>query len=192
MDCRLPDSSVTGGRWKSPEKVVGVGAVRPFAGASPALKPACWIPRSGRTLDSDARCEQGVSTLISKTFTVAELRICNAPALYQALGYFEAYLNGKRSAPAFWTIRGWTDYRKNGALPLLLMLPDCWKQGENVLAVELGEGWYGHRHEGAKKLGRLLPGLAGHCRGFYAQVTLDDTCFSIPGRWSWLCGTGAA
>lgn len=61
------------------------------------------------------------------------------------LGYYVAYLNGKRIGDRQLE-PGMSDYRYR-VLYSVYDVTDLLKKGINVLAVELGEGWYGHQHE---------------------------------------------
>ena len=61
--------------------------------------------------------QQGVSTLVRKTFTVADLPKL-ARIYISGLGYFEAYLNGKKDRVQRFGPR-LDGLPENGALPLL-------------------------------------------------------------------------
>ena len=61
------------------------------------------------------------------------------------IGYCEAFLNGEKIGDRLLD-PGWTDYRRRVLYSVYDITPYLC-EGENVLGVELAEGWYGHRHE---------------------------------------------
>ena len=87
--------------------------------------------------------EYGKAPRFRKTFSLPQ---CAASArLYiSGLGYYIAYINGKRIGDRQLE-PGMTDYRKRVLYSVYDVKPYL-KSGDNVLAVELGEGWYGHQH----------------------------------------------
>ena len=95
-----------------------------------------WIGEASHTY--------GQSPRFRREFTLSE--DTNRARLYiSGLGYYIAYLNGKRIGDRQLE-PGMTDYRYR-VLYSVYDVTDLLKKGKNVLAVELGEGWYGHQHE---------------------------------------------
>lgn len=168
-------------RWSEPEPCARLQGESCFE--TGLLDAAAW---QGSWIQMPC-AQQGVSTLVRKTFTVADLPKL-ARIYISGLGYFEAYLNGKKIGSSVLD-PGWTDYRKT-VLYRCFDVTALLEKGENVLAVELGEGWYGHRHEGMKKLVNRYPAWLGTPR-LLCKVALDDTCFSTGADGSWLCSAGA-
>lgn len=95
-----------------------------------------WIGESSHTY--------GISPRFRREFTVSETTR-RARLYISGLGYYVAYLNGQRIGDRQLE-PGMTDYRFR-VLYSVYDVTDLLKNGENVLAVELGEGWYGHQHE---------------------------------------------
>ena len=88
--------------------------------------------------------QYGRSPLFRRIFHVDDV-VNNAFLYISGLGYYKAYLNGKPIGDRCMD-PGWTDYNKR----VLYGVYDITKlliKGDNVLAVMLGEGRYGHQHE---------------------------------------------
>lgn len=86
-----------------------------------------------------------------------------------ALGVYEAHLNGSRLGDAVLT-PGWTDYRQRIQYQTY-DVTDLLTEGENVLGVLLGEGWYaGYVGFDAKRRGALY----GTSPRLLAQLLVDE------------------
>ncbi|HHY81146.1 MAG TPA: family 78 glycoside hydrolase catalytic domain [Clostridiales bacterium] len=85
----------------------------------------------------------GISPLFRKSFLL-EGGIKDARAYISGIGYYELYINGKRVGDKQLE-PGWTDYRKR-VLYSTYDITDYLKAGENVVGIQLGEGWYGLKH----------------------------------------------
>ncbi|MEG1687839.1 MAG: alpha-L-rhamnosidase N-terminal domain-containing protein, partial [Angelakisella sp.] len=131
--------------------------------------------------------KRGVAPLLRRVFQLDT--IPQVARLYlSGLGYAEVTINGhkldgSRLDP------GWTDYRKT-------VLYRAWdvgaflQTGENVLAVELGEGWYGNDHAGFKTLIGRLPDWLGTPR-LISMLALDEKRIISANDGSWLVSEGA-
>ncbi|MBD5226316.1 MAG: family 78 glycoside hydrolase catalytic domain [Bacteroidales bacterium] len=99
------------------------------------------------------------SPMLRRSFTLAE-EVKNAVVYASALGYYELWINGKRVGDGLQT-PGWTDYSEciqYQAYDVASYL----REGENVIAATLADGWALGRLAGVKWM-RSFP----H-RGFYA------------------------
>ncbi len=95
---------------------------------------AKWIEST-----SDADSVNGPALLFRKEFT-SDKKIVSATAFITVHGMYEAYINGQKMGDAFLT-PGWTSYNKR----LQYQVYDVTKlvkTGNNVLAVNIGSGWY--------------------------------------------------
>ncbi len=95
---------------------------------------AKWIEST-----SDADTVNGPALLFRKEFT-SEKKIVSATAFITTHGMYDAYINGQKLGDAFLT-PGWTSYNKR----LQYQVYDVTKfikNGKNVLAVNIGSGWY--------------------------------------------------
>ncbi len=79
------------------------------------------------------------SPLMRKEFNNGK-KIKSATAYITAHGLYEAQINGKRVGDAYLT-PGWTSYNKRLQYQAY-DVTDLLKQGENAIAVTLGDGWY--------------------------------------------------
>ena len=95
-----------------------------------------WIGEKSHTYGRSPRFRREFN--VTKNTVRARLYI-------SGLGYYVAYLNGKRIGDRQLE-PGMTDYRHR-VLYSVYDVTDLLQSGKNVLAVELGEGWYGHQHE---------------------------------------------
>ena len=107
---------------------------------------AAWIQHPNPTW--------GVSPLFRKT-VVLEKTVKKARAYFCGLGYGYLYINGKQVSDSCLD-PGWTDYRKRILYRVFDITPYLTK-GENVIAVSLGEGWYGHDHPSIRTFTGGLP-----------------------------------
>jgi len=115
----------------------------PFVAFNAAERPAAYLRRSF-VLD-----EQPVRAILRAA----------------ALGLYEAWVNGERVGPEALS-PGWTDY--NRRVPYLAHdVTGLLRQGENVLAVLLGDGWY------AGHVGDAGPGQYGDLPYFCARLDLE-------------------
>ncbi len=110
------------------------------------------------------RKENRVSAAFIRKFTIREIK--NARLYITALGMYEAYLNGKKIGREYFT-PFCDDYRYLLQYQTYDITGDL-RVGENVIAVLLGNGWYGERHPA----GKCGDGAFGN--GFYlsAEVTV--------------------
>lgn len=86
----------------------------------------------------------GVTDWFRRPFRLAAPPV-SARLYISGIGYCEAFLNGEKIGDRLLD-PGWTDYRRRVLYSVYDITPYL-REGENVLGVELAEGWYGHRHE---------------------------------------------
>ncbi len=98
---------------------------------------ARWIGFS--TVDSEREKESAPSPYLRRSFTL-EAPVAAARLYATALGLYEARLNGARVGEGIFT-PGWTDYRRRIEYQTY-DVTSLLRQGENVLEVVLGDGWY--------------------------------------------------
>ncbi len=95
---------------------------------------AKWIESA-----SDADTVNGPALLFRKEFT-SEKKIVSATVFITTHGMYEAFINGKKLGDAFLT-PGWTSYNKRLQYQVY-DVTNFVKKGNNVLAVNIGSGWY--------------------------------------------------
>ena len=88
--------------------------------------------------------EYGVSPLFRNEFILKEKAV-GARAYVCGLGFYCFYINGKRVGDRVLE-PGWTNYNKR-VLYSVYDVGSFLREGKNVIGIELGEGWYGHRHD---------------------------------------------
>ena len=92
---------------------------------------------------SHSQPQKGRSQLLRTVIRTSEKP--NKARLYiSGLGYYYLYINGKPVSDRKLE-PGWTAYSKT-VLYSAYAIEDFLQPGENVIGVELGEGWYGHQH----------------------------------------------
>lgn len=87
--------------------------------------------------------EYGMSPLFRKEFILEEMTE-EARVYICGLGYNILYINGQKVSDRVLE-PGWTDYRKT-VLYSIYDVSQLLKKGMNSFCIELGEGWYGHKH----------------------------------------------
>lgn len=92
--------------------------------------------------------QHGVSTLFRKPFYI-DAPVDRARIYLCGLGYNILTINGKKVGDRVLE-PGFTNYNKR-VLYSVYDIADQLLPGDNVIGVELGEGWFGHRHESISK-----------------------------------------
>jgi len=131
------------------------------------------------TVDADRTPESAPSPYLRRSFTL-EAPVKSARLYATALGLYEANLNGTRVGKGIFT-PGWTDYRRRIEYQTYDVTP-LLRQGENVLEVVLGDGWYAgtigwekkRHHYGPYPLGFLAELHVEHENGERAVIATDD------------------
>lgn len=90
-----------------------------------------WLRASG---------QENAAPMFRETFALGR-QIKRARLYVCGLGYFEAYVNGEKTGQTLLS-PAWTDYRKRVCYEAYNIKP-LLQQGENVLSIILGQGWYG-------------------------------------------------
>lgn len=126
------------------------------------------------------------SPVLRKQFPVKK-RIISAIAYITAHGLYAARINGKRVGDAFFT-PGWTSYNKRLQYQVYDVTSDV-KEGENVIAVTLGNGWYRgnlinpyRRNIFGKTLGVLFQLVLKYSDGSTETVISDGSWKSFTGE----------
>lgn len=116
----------------------------------------------------------GASPLIRKSFIVEKIPQ-KARVYISGLGYCETFLNGKRLGDAYLD-PAWTDYPKTVMYRTFDILPYL-QEGENVLAIELGNGWLGNDSPiFPSMVGKKLPWL--EKPRLLCNICLDERTFA--------------
>ncbi len=128
---------------------------------------------------SEADTVNGPALLFRKEFT-SEKKIVSATVFITVHGMYEAYINGQKMGDAFLT-PGWTSYNKR----LQYQVYDVTKflkNGKNVLAVNIGSGWYrtnlawnNNRNIYGKKIGLLEQLEIRYADGSAETIITDDS-----------------
>lgn len=141
---------------------------------------ARWI-EPGFTEDSPH-----VSPVFRKQFSLNK-KIVSATAYITSHGLYEAHINGKRVGDAYLT-PGWTSYNKRLQYQAY-DVTDLLEDGQNVIGVELGNGWYrgtlawgGNKDIYGKDAALLFQLNVTYSDGSEATIISDD---------SWKSSTGA-
>lgn len=135
----------------------------------------------------------GVSPLFRKSF-VLESGIKDARIYISGIGYYELFINGKRVGERQLE-PGWTDYRKR-VLYSTYDITEYLLTGENVVGIQLGEGWYGHKHPSfVKFMGKTLewhgvPKLICDLRIQQADDKLKNIASQGGAEGGWMCCEG--
>ena len=143
-----------------------------------------WITKPGHI--------RGVSILLRNEFHV-DVPVRKARLYISGIGYNLCWINGI-SVSENQMDPGWTDYRKT-ILYNVFDITEYLSLGDNVLGVELGEGWLGNEHEGFKKLvgGIEIPWLNVPMLRSDLVIEYDDgrtLTVSSDGE-NWRCADGA-
>jgi alpha-L-rhamnosidase len=139
---------------------------------------AQWIGFS--TVEAERAKESAPSPYLRRSFTL-EAPPESARLYATALGLYEARLNGTRVGKGIFT-PGWTDYRRRIEYQTY-DVTDLLRQGENVLEVVLGDGWYAgsigwerkRHHYGPYPLGFLAELHIERGSGERLVIPTDDT-----------------
>lgn len=126
------------------------------------------------------------SPLLRKEFQSAK-KIRSAIAYITAKGMYEAKVNGSRVGDAYLS-PGWTSYNKRLQYQVY-DITDMIRQGENAIAVTLGNGWYrgnigfqGQRNYYGKDIGLLFQLDITYTDGSKASVVSDESWKTSTGR----------
>lgn len=92
----------------------------------------------------DPAHKHGITSQFRKTFTCNK-NVLSAKIYISGPGYCYLYINGKRVGDSYLD-PGFTNYEKT-ILYSVYDVSSLIQEGNNVIAAELGEGWYGHKHE---------------------------------------------
>ena len=118
---------------------------------------------------------------------MADKKVVSATAYITAHGMYEAQINGKRVGDAYLT-PGWTSYNKRLQYQVY-NVTDLLQQGENVVGVVLGSGWYrGNLAWGGNK------DIYGNKLGLLFQLDIsysDGSSESVISNESWKSSTGS-
>jgi alpha-L-rhamnosidase len=137
-----------------------------------------WI--GFRTVESERTEESAPSAYLRRSFTL-DAPVESARLYATALGLYEAHLNGTLVGEGVFT-PGWTDYRRRIEYQTYDVTP-LLRQGENVLEVVLGDGWYAgtigweqkRHHYGPYPLGLLAELHIEHENGERGLIATDDS-----------------
>ena len=121
----------------------------------------------------------GPALLFRKLFTVRK-KIVSATAFVTAHGMYEAFINGQRIGDAILT-PGWTSYLKRLQYQAYDLTGKL-KNGENVLAMNVGSGWYrtplawnNNKNLYGKKIGVLVQVNIIYSDGTLDQIISDNS-----------------
>lgn len=119
------------------------------------------------------------SPLMRKAFSTSK-KVTSATAYITAHGMYEAFLNGKRIGDAYLS-PGWTSYNKRLQYQVYDVTPLV-SQGNNVVGVMLGSGWYrgfigfdGQHDYYGKKLGLLFQLDIAYSDGSHDLIVSDGS-----------------
>ena len=158
---------------------------------SPADWKGRWIGDGSAPVTSEAGFYKDLPMpLFRKAFTMTK-KVLAARLYISGLGYYEAYLNGKKISDHLLD-PGWTSYRKRVLYASYDVTPLI-RSGQNVAGVMLGNGWYnplplkmwGHRNlRDALFTGR--PCVKAQLRLTYTdgtseEIVTDETWQTLPG-----------
>lgn len=129
---------------------------------------------------------KGASPLVRKTFWAEDIPE-NARIYICGLGYCETFINGHRLGNAYLD-PGWTYYPKTALYRVFDIRPYL-QIGENVLAIELGDGWLGNDCPVFPEMvGKKLPWL--DKPRFICNIYLDNRRFASCEDGSWYYSEG--
>ena len=133
---------------------------------SPADWSARWIAHVVPNLFSDPEHDRPLrmSPLFRRRFSLASAPR-RARVYSSALGIYEAYINGQRVSEER-LAPGWTDYHTRVQYQTYDVTP-LLREGENVLAAKVGDGWY------AGRVGPWGTGRYGDLPAFMCQLESD-------------------
>ena len=130
--------------------------------------------------------QRGVAPLLRRTFCLAE-KPRSARLYLSGIGYADTTVNGVRPDGSLLD-PGWTDYQKT-VLYRAWDVTELLRAGENVLAVELGEGWYGNDHPNFLNLIGALPSWLGMPK-LICALRADDLWLVSDGDGQWMASDG--
>ena len=96
----------------------------------------CWIGAKDHV--------RGVTDLVRQEVSL-DAPPADARLFIGGVGLYEVHINGRRPAGDGVLEPAWTDYRYR-VMYRSFDVAEMLHEGENVLGIELGEGWYGHEH----------------------------------------------
>lgn len=130
--------------------------------------------------------QRGVAPMFRRAFRL-DNKPNNARLYFSGLGYAEVTVNGKPTDGSYLD-PGWTDYQKT-VLYRAWDVTELLQEGENVLAVTLGEGWYGNDHPNFLNLIGSMPSWLGTPK-LLCLLQADDACFVSADDGQWLVSDG--
>nr|WP_314845446.1 family 78 glycoside hydrolase catalytic domain [uncultured Microbacterium sp.] len=125
---------------------------------------------------------EGPAALLRRVFTVDAVP-ARARMRLSALGLVDAWINGERASSARLT-PGWTSYQERVLIDTL-DVTDLLREGENVIVLEVGDGWYRGRMGFARRTE-----IYGDRSGAIAQIDSDDGVI-VATDTTWRGGFGA-
>ena len=129
---------------------------------------------------------RGVAPLLRRAFRLAE-KPRSARLYLSGIGYADTTVNGVRPDESLLD-PGWTDYQKT-VLYRAWDVTELLQAGENVLAVELGEGWYGNDHPNFLNLIGALPAWLGMPK-LICALQADGMWLVSDGDGQWMASDG--
>lgn len=147
------------------------------------LREADW--RGARWIGHPAP-QRGVAPLLRRAFWLNK-KPHSARLYLSGIGYASVTVNGVKTDGSLLD-PGWTDYRKT-VLYRVWDVTELLQPGGNVLAVELGEGWYGNDHPNFLNLIGAMPSWLGTPR-LICALRADDIWLVSDGDGQWLASDG--
>ncbi|MFK4762502.1 family 78 glycoside hydrolase catalytic domain [Microbacterium sp. ZW T5_45] len=126
---------------------------------------------------------EGPVALLRRVFTLDTVP-ARARLRLSALGLVDAWINGERASSARLT-PGWTSYQERVLLDTL-DVTDLLREGENVIVLEVGDGWYRGRMGFANRTE-----IYGDRSGAIAQIDADGEVLVATTDAGWRGGFGA-
>lgn len=130
--------------------------------------------------------QRGVAPLLRRVFSLTE-KPRSARLYLSGIGYAVTTVNGVKTDSSLLD-PGWTDYQKT-VLYRAWDVTDLLHAGENVLGVELGEGWYGNNHPNFLNLIGSMPSWLGTPKMICA-LQADDQWLVSDADGQWLASDG--
>lgn len=148
------------------------------------MQPSDW---QGAQWIGHPQPQRGVAPLLRRSFHL-KTKPSNARLYLSGIGYARVTVNGK-TVDDSWLDPGWTDYQKT-VLYRAWDVTQLLQPGENVLSVELGEGWYGNDHPNFINLVRSMPSWLNYPE-MICLLQADTQVVCVSGDDQWLVSDGA-
>lgn len=129
---------------------------------------------------------RGIAPLIRRDFYLKK-KPEKSRLYFSGLGYARVAINGT-PVDASLLDPGWTDYDKT-VLYRVWDVTDLLTLGQNVLSVELGEGWHGLDHKGFFRLVNKLPSWLDYPK-MLCRLVMDDEVIVSSSDGSWFASSG--